>query len=224
MSEDVVENLKTTVVKPIVYGNVSRYLGKKREEDGRTHQWTVFLRPYNTNEDLSAFIKRVQFKLHESYTNPIRVVNKPPFELTETGWGEFDIVMKVIFTDPNEKPLVITHLIKLFHCDHEIMMGHKSLVREIYDEMVFVDPSPSFYRALVSRTTAQPGSAVPHETDFKETKRQSLQAIQELNKKVTNAIQIYREQLAVKKDLIEEVRAMVNELESSTTVNTSTAG
>ncbi|TGZ68079.1 hypothetical protein CRM22_004454 [Opisthorchis felineus] len=224
MSEDVVENLKTTVVKPIVYGNISRYLGKKREEDGRTHQWTVFLRPYNTNEDLSAFIKRVQFKLHESYTNPIRVVNKPPFELTETGWGEFDIVMKVIFTDPNEKPLVITHLIKLFHCDHEIMMGHKSLVREIYDEMVFVDPSPSFYRALVSRTTAQPGSAMPHETDFKETKRQSLQAIQELNKKVTNAIQLYREQLAVKKDLIEEVRAMVNELENSTTVSTSTAG
>ncbi|KER23179.1 YEATS family protein [Opisthorchis viverrini] len=224
MSEDVVENLKTTVVKPIVYGNVSRYLGKKREEDGRTHQWTVFLRPYNTNEDLSAFIKRVQFKLHESYTNPIRVVNKPPFELTETGWGEFDIVMKVIFTDPNEKPLVITHLIKLFHCDHEIMMGHKSLVREIYDEMVFVDPSPSFYRALVSRTTAQPGSVMPHETDFKETKRQSLRAIQDLNKKVTNAIQIYREQLAVKKDLIEEVRAMVNELENSTTVNTNTAG
>ncbi|CAL8076746.1 unnamed protein product [Calicophoron daubneyi] len=215
MPDNVTEGIKTTVVKPIVYGNVSRYLGKKREEDGRTHQWTAFLRPFNPNEDLSTFIRRVQFKLHESYTNPIRVVNKPPFELTETGWGEFDITMKVIFTDSNEKPLVITHLIKLFHCDHEIMMGHKSLVREIYDEMVFVDPSPSFYRALTSRSVLT-GSVVPHETDFKETKRQALNAIQELNKKVTEAISIYKEQLITRKDIVEEVRTKVTELESST--------
>ncbi|KAA3673296.1 YEATS domain-containing protein 4 [Paragonimus westermani] len=214
MTEDVVENLKTTVVKPIVYGNVSRYLGKKREEDGRTHQWTAFLRPYNTSEDLSAFIRRVQFKLHESYANSVRTVNKPPFELTETGWGEFDITMKVIFTDPNEKPLVITHLIKLFHCDHEIMMGHKSLVREIYDEMVFVDPSPSFYRALVSRSMHH-GQTSSHETDFKELKRQSLATLQDLNRKVTQAIQVYREQLNLKKDIVEEVRTTLNELENS---------
>ncbi|KAF5397127.1 YEATS domain-containing protein 4 [Paragonimus heterotremus] len=214
MTEDVVENLKTTVVKPIVYGNISRYLGKKREEDGRTHQWTAFLRPYNTSEDLSAFIRRVQFKLHESYANSVRTVNKPPFELTETGWGEFDITMKVIFTDPNEKPLVITHLIKLFHCDHEIMMGHKSLVREIYDEMVFVDPSPSFYRALVSRPMHH-GQTFSHETDFKELKRQSLATLQDLNRKVTQAIQVYREQLNLKKDIVEEVRTTLSELENS---------
>lgn len=218
MSEDVVENLRTTVVKPIVYGNVSRYLGKKREEDGRTHQWTAFLRPYNTNDDLSAFIKKVQFKLHESYSNPIRIVNKPPFELTETGWGEFDITMKVIFSDPNEKPLVITHLIKLFHCDHEIMMGHKSLVREIYDEMVFVDPSPSFYRCLMSRPSQNTLSypTIPHETDFKEVKRQALASIQDLNKKVTQAIEIYKKQLITRKEIIEEVRTVVTELDNAT--------
>ena len=28
-----------TEVKPIVYGNFSRAFGKKREEDGHTHQW-----------------------------------------------------------------------------------------------------------------------------------------------------------------------------------------
>ncbi|VDP92996.1 unnamed protein product [Echinostoma caproni] len=216
MPEDAVEHLKTTVVKPIVYGNVSRYLGKKREEDGRTHQWTAFLRPYNTNEDMSSFIKRVQFKLHESYANPVRMVNKPPFELTETGWGEFDITMKVIFTDPNEKPLVITHLIKLFHCDHEIMMGHKSLVREIYDEMVFVDPSPSFYRALMSRSL-HTGPIIPHETDFKEIKGQALAALQDLDRKVTQAISVYREQLNLKKDIIEDVRSAISELESTVT-------
>lgn len=35
-----------TLVKPIVYGNVARYFGKKREEDGHTHQWTVYVKPF----------------------------------------------------------------------------------------------------------------------------------------------------------------------------------
>lgn len=35
-----------TIVKPIVFGNVARYFGKKREEDGHTHQWSVYVKPY----------------------------------------------------------------------------------------------------------------------------------------------------------------------------------
>jgi len=35
-----------TIVKPIVYGNMARYFGKKREEDGHTHQWTIYIKPY----------------------------------------------------------------------------------------------------------------------------------------------------------------------------------
>ncbi|VEL29722.1 unnamed protein product [Protopolystoma xenopodis] len=217
--DEPIENLKATVIKSIVYGNVSRYLGKKRDEDGRTHQWTAFLRPCASGEDLSTYIKRVQFKLHDSYTNPVRILNKPPFELTETGWGEFDIIMKVFFTDSNEKPLIITHLIKLFHCDHEIMMGHKSLVREIYDEIVFVDPSPSFYRALTSSASSHPCSQIPcifHETDFISAKRQALEQIQNLNDKVTNAIEVYRENLREKKDIVDEVRAIIEGIETAT--------
>ncbi len=39
--------------------------------DGHTHEWSVFLKPFN-NEDMSSYIKKVQFKLHESYANPNR--------------------------------------------------------------------------------------------------------------------------------------------------------
>ena len=102
------------IIKPIVYGNprvsrspsrywlnvcegnVSKYFGKKREEDGHTHQWTVYLKPYK-NEDMSAYVKKVNFKLHDSYSNANRTVTKPPYEVTETGWGEFEIVIKVYF-------------------------------------------------------------------------------------------------------------------------------
>jgi hypothetical protein len=37
----------------------------------------------------------------------IAVVTKPPYEVTETGWGEFEIVIKIYFNDPNEKSVSI---------------------------------------------------------------------------------------------------------------------
>ena len=51
-----------TIVKPIVYGNHSQHFGKKREPDGHTHDWTVYVKPFN-NEDMSSYVKKVQFKL-----------------------------------------------------------------------------------------------------------------------------------------------------------------
>ena len=35
--------------------------------------------------------------LHESFPNPKRDVEVPPYELTEVGWGEFDIIVTVHF-------------------------------------------------------------------------------------------------------------------------------
>ena len=37
----------TAIVKPILVGNTSRYFGKKREEDGHTHSWTVYVKPFH---------------------------------------------------------------------------------------------------------------------------------------------------------------------------------
>lgn len=88
-----------TEVKPIIYGNISRAFGKKREEDGHTHQWTVYVKPY-INEDMQTYVKKVHFKLHESYESPNRIVTKPPYEVSETGWGEFEVVIKIYFHDP----------------------------------------------------------------------------------------------------------------------------
>ena len=47
-----------TVTKPIVYGNFSKHFGKKRESDGHTHEWTVYVKPF-TNEDMSQYVKKV---------------------------------------------------------------------------------------------------------------------------------------------------------------------
>lgn len=48
----------------------------------------------------------------------ILVVTKPPYEITETGWGEFEIIIKIFFIDPNERPVSIHSIMKqnlVFH-------------------------------------------------------------------------------------------------------------
>lgn len=65
-------------------------------------------------DDISHFIKRVQFKLHDTYPQATRNVDKPPFSVTETGWGEFEIQIKVFFVpEANEKPITLFHHLKL---------------------------------------------------------------------------------------------------------------
>ena len=54
---------------------------------------------------MSAYVKKVNFKLHDSYSNANRTVTKPPYEVTETGWGEFEIVIKVYFQVGNNNNL-----------------------------------------------------------------------------------------------------------------------
>jgi YEATS domain-containing protein 4 len=42
------------------------------------------------------------------------VIDRPPFEVTETGWGEFEIQIRVAFvTESAEKPISMTHMLKL---------------------------------------------------------------------------------------------------------------
>ena len=44
----------------------------------------------------------------------ISAVEKFPFEIHQTGWGEFDIVVKIFFQDASEKPVEVTHSLKLY--------------------------------------------------------------------------------------------------------------
>ncbi|XP_049623582.1 YEATS domain-containing protein 4-like isoform X1 [Suncus etruscus] len=168
-----------TIVKPIVYGNVARYFGKEREEDRHTHEWTVYVKPY-INEDMSAYVKKVQFKLHESYINFLRVVTKPPYEITETGYGEFETTIKIFFLDPNERPVTLYHLVKLFPSDSSAMLGEQKVVSEFYDEMIFQDPTAMMQKLLTTSHVLTLG-AYKHETNFAEREvkaRKKLEAAQ----------------------------------------------
>ena len=61
-----------SIARPFYYGSVAIPLnGKKASDADHTHKWTVMVKGLN-NEDLSYYIKKVVFKLHETYPNPLR--------------------------------------------------------------------------------------------------------------------------------------------------------
>lgn len=34
-----------------------------------------------------------------------------PFEVSETGWGEFELLIKIYFQDPNERPVSVNKVV-----------------------------------------------------------------------------------------------------------------
>lgn len=65
------------IYRPFVYGTTSRPFDDKKNPkppgvpDDHTHSWQVFVRGVD-NTDISYWLRRVQFKLHESIPNPVR--------------------------------------------------------------------------------------------------------------------------------------------------------
>jgi len=102
------------------------------------------------SDELSNFVKKVIFKLHPSFDNYLRVVETNPFEITETGWGEFEIAIKLFFQDPNEPPIELFHPLKLYPPEDTNLSTKKAVVSEHYDEIIFSTPSDSFYKKLTA--------------------------------------------------------------------------
>jgi hypothetical protein len=140
---------------PIVLGTVAVSLGKKATEKA-THSWTVYARNPN-DESLGAIAKKVTFKLHHSFTDPCRDVLTPPFELQESGWGEFDLLVELHFHDDAlEPPLELMHSLRL-GLDVHGNPQRRPYVHEVYEEIVFWEPTVEF----ASRIQAAQGKAGP---------------------------------------------------------------
>lgn len=96
----------------------------------------------------------MQFKLHETYTNSSRMVESAPFEVTETGWGEFEVQMKLYFVpEANEKAQTLWHALKLhpYVGDVEAQKERRdAIVSQSYEEVIFSEPVEPFYEVLTS--------------------------------------------------------------------------
>ena len=80
------------------------------------------------------------------------MIENPPFEVEETGWGEFEISIKIYFApESTEKPQTLWHALKL-HPYGEDVDGKKErreTVKSVcYEEVVFSEPVEQFYEVL----------------------------------------------------------------------------
>mmetsp|Transcript_24666 Transcript_24666/g.59475 ORF Transcript_24666/g.59475 Transcript_24666/m.59475 type:complete len:302 (+) Transcript_24666:81-986(+) len=163
----------TTTCLPIAYGSVAFYLGKKSDEY-HTHRWTLYVRSPDQNFDLGKAISKVVFQLHPSFPQPTRELTEPPFEVTETGWGEFEASIRIIWSEAaDERSTILTHGIRLYpnkapatSADPSAYMNTTvPVVAEKYDEVVFTNPKVDFHRSLVDghKNSNQPSYPLSNE-------------------------------------------------------------
>ncbi len=146
------------VSRAIRYGSIAHFLGRAAQPT-KTHKWCLFFRGAQ-NEPLN-FVRSVEFHLHESFAEPVRVLTAPPFEVHETGWGEFELRMVVNFVDPKEEPVVLLHMLRL-HTEDGKPPGRAPVVSEMADDIVFVNPSLQMIDALKREPGVLNDVALPH--------------------------------------------------------------
>ena len=132
--------------KPIVFGTFAIFRGKKVNSH-EAYAWCVYVRGTH-GEDISRFVKKVVFELDPSFAEPVRTVEKPPFEVHEVGWGQFSIGIKLIFHDSNCKPVDVLKDLILF--DDMQPSPKRPIVTEDYNELVFIEPSASMFNLLIN--------------------------------------------------------------------------
>ncbi|KAB5558221.1 protein AF-9 [Coniochaeta sp. 2T2.1] len=158
------------ISRPFIYGTTAKPFDPKTNPkpagvpDDHTHSWTVFVKGID-DTDITYWLRRVQFKLHESIPNPVRTVEAPepgkPFAVHETGWGEFEITIKLYYaTESNEKPQTLYHFLKLHPFarteeEKEALArnGEGTVISWTYEEQIFNEPFESFYEILTSGPT-----------------------------------------------------------------------
>jgi YEATS domain-containing protein 4 len=128
-------------------------------------RWTVLVRSGESeDEDISEYIRRIEFNLHSTFAQPRRVVEIPPFQVEEQGWGEFEIHLRIFFQDTNERPLELKHWLRLRPDEDDVEAmkidyTKQPLVHEQFEDIVFNSPHEWFYEKLVkpsSRTSLIP--------------------------------------------------------------------
>ena len=120
--------------------------GAEKIDSNHTHKWCCYVRGTN-NEDISNFVSIVEFQLDkDSFSEPIKMITQPPFEIHQTGWGEFDLGIKIHFKDSLMEP--VHHYKHLYLYDQNMPNSKKPRIHENYDELVFVEPTPSSMEML----------------------------------------------------------------------------
>ncbi|TLD31216.1 hypothetical protein PspLS_02149 [Pyricularia sp. CBS 133598] len=163
----------TSVHRPFIYGTTAKPFDDEKNPkppgvpDDHTHSWQVFVKGVE-DTDVTYWLKRVQFKLHESIPNHIRMVDSEPgkpFVVNETGWGEFEIAIKLYYVpESGEKPQTLYHHLRLHpygrtDAEKDAMRASGEVTAWTYEEQIFNEPYEVFYDVLTSGALATTAAA-----------------------------------------------------------------
>ncbi|KAJ5105225.1 hypothetical protein NUU61_002572 [Penicillium alfredii] len=223
-----------SVFRPFIFGSEAQLFDPEKKPANapvdHTHQWRVFVKGIN-GEDISYWLKKVQFKLHETYAQNVRTIEQPPFEVVETGWGEFEIQIKLYFVpESNEKPQTLWHSLKLhpYGPDAEGMKERREVVvSQNYEEILFNEPVEPFYEVLTGgsaagqlargkgknakqggqgRTAQIPLNDGPKNAYSRTTENKELDRMAEATKTVEQMIKEEKERLVAREKTLAELR------------------
>ncbi|KCZ74440.1 hypothetical protein H311_04595, partial [Anncaliia algerae PRA109] len=125
--------------KRIWIGNIAKAIPlEERIHPDLTHSWTVYVKAYDPS-----FITSVTFRLHESFVNNV-IETTYPFELSQYGWGEFTVHIKISTKLGNihtTHALLIHNVEKSERMDEIIYKGN-----EIEDHIVSKEEEEEYFR------------------------------------------------------------------------------
>lgn len=149
----------TRISRPFIIGSQSWTLTPQNHPDpvpeNHTKGWRVYVKGIEGGPDITTWLKKVQFKLHHTYTDASRTIETPPFQITETGYGEFDIELRLYFdSSSGEKAQYRAHRLRL-----EPYGTEENMKRQAAENMVtadqceiveFNEPSQDFFAKMTA--------------------------------------------------------------------------
>nr|POF07092.1 protein bima [Quercus suber] len=124
--------------------------------EGHTKGWKVYLRPLPNGPDITTWLKKVQFKLHHTYQDASRTIEAPgPFEVSETGYGEFGVEIRLYFAqESGEKAVYREHYLVLAPYGSEEQRAKQEQANEVIAERLetieFNEPTSEMWRSLTA--------------------------------------------------------------------------
>lgn len=207
----------TIFTRRIVYGNMAQWLGEDVAVEGvKTHKWTCFLRPYDPAQDDFSYIKKTQIILHPTFSNHTRNFTKLPMEVSESGWGEFEITIRMLFVDDSTHD--ISFLLKLYPADGT--RPRELCMFEYVDELVFLEPTEHLHQVLQQQQQQQPNTITTNTTSNKKKVDHFTQALLEkgisLDSKANEQLLMLQNALATVQSEVGKIEERLKRIEKDT--------
>lgn len=147
----------TRVSRPFIIGSQAWDLNPANRPPNtpteHTKGWRVYVRGLDSGPDITTWLKKVQFKLHHTYTDASRTVEAPPFQIQETGYGEFDIELRLYFdSSSGEKAQYRLHRLRLEPYGTEDAVRKQKAANMVTAEtceiVEFNEPSAEFFAKM----------------------------------------------------------------------------